>query len=494
MKYAVKFNKSVMSDQRIIRFLAERLARNLPTLGKTIVFSPTIDAANRLVAELNTLPGMSGRVAGVHSRMTEAPYSVPGQSTYTPSAVLDRFRNRRSEPCILVNVEMLTEGFDDPLVHCVVLAKLTLSTNRFWQMIGRGTRGRRANGTSDCYVIDPIKLVRLYDYFKGYQPSVNSRPGQAIEDEEEERGAGALDPSVPTVSRAPLPSAVPYKVSAELAALHSSVAVAIDAFLRGGRLNEQDAVDLSRQVQIAVEDGGVVVRSGSGSVTADTGPMLILETIARMRQSMGAELDWLELQVPPDMPEEVLRYWMRKLRAIEQLGLRTLADYARAEMDGRLAAFLSTPVVGPVSPPAVAAPVPVRPFAVAPPLVIAPGTMAADVATLCMAVARADGVLDASEVEVAARIVVAGAGVPACPELGDYLRSVIPSSDECVAATARLAGALEVPDRKRLVRDLVFVAEADKIIHRNEVQVIMRSAAALGGLEGYAEGLLDARA
>src|SRR4029077_16153887 len=85
--------------------------------------------------------------------------------------VLERFQKRGAKPSILVNVDMLTEGFDDPLIRSVVLARLTLSTNRFWQMIGGGTRGPATKGTPGCNVIDPVKLTRLYDYFGDYQPS-----------------------------------------------------------------------------------------------------------------------------------------------------------------------------------------------------------------------------------------------------------------------------------------------------------------------------------
>jgi uncharacterized tellurite resistance protein B-like protein len=243
-------------------------------------------------------------------------------------------------------------------------------------------------------------------------------------------------------------------------------------------------------VQIAVEDGGVVVRLGSGETTTDTGPMIIRETITRMQQRMGVELDWLEPQLPPEMPEDILRYWMRKLNAIEQLCLRTHADYARAEMEGRLASYLSTPVQGtpPSQTPAASPAAPAGPFA------ISPGTLAADVAALCMTIAHADGVLDPAEIEVAARVVAETSGVPASSDVEDYLRATKPSPDDWGAAAARLLLTLEVQNRKKLVRALLLVAEADKFVHPSEVEMIVRTGAALGGLDGYAEGLLDARA
>lgn len=47
---------------------------------------------------------------------------------------------------------VLTEGFDDPGVACVLLARPTKSRPLFAQMIGRGLR--LADGKSDCVVLD----------------------------------------------------------------------------------------------------------------------------------------------------------------------------------------------------------------------------------------------------------------------------------------------------------------------------------------------------
>lgn len=51
---------------------------------------------------------------------------------------LSRFK--RGEIDILVNVEILTTGFDDPETGCILMARPTKSKNLYIQMIGRGTR------------------------------------------------------------------------------------------------------------------------------------------------------------------------------------------------------------------------------------------------------------------------------------------------------------------------------------------------------------------
>lgn len=481
IEYAMKFNKSVMGHESVLQFLAERLAKNLPQLGKTVVFVPTIDAANKLVAKLNALPSMSNKVAVVHSRMNELARTTGDIRSRTPEQVLARFKDRGAEPCILVNVEMLTEGFDDPKVRTIVLAKLTLSTNRFWQMIGRGTRGARAGGTADCFIIDPIKLVRLYDYFGGYQPSVGSRPGAAIDDEAEERGEGALDPSVPAMSRAPLPSAVKYQVSSELRRIHASVAAAIDAFLRGERLGEDEAIAVARATQIVSEDGAVVAQPGAGAQTKATGSVLLHETLHRVRELLNADLGWLEKYFPNEPSDDLLRHGLRRLDAVEHLKLRTEGEYAKADMDGRLAAHMMRPVVRHDA----------SPQATAPATGVEGSQSTMDAALLCCAVGRSDGELVAAEVEVAARILGPITGARDGAALRGLIASSAPSAAALKAAAARLRTTLGPATCKALLRGLVEVAAADGRIHPDEVVITGDIAVELGLPRVYAEAQLD---
>ena len=44
------------------------------------------------------------------------------------------------EYSVLTNCQLLTEGFDEPSIDCVIMGRPTQSTALFTQMIGRGTR------------------------------------------------------------------------------------------------------------------------------------------------------------------------------------------------------------------------------------------------------------------------------------------------------------------------------------------------------------------
>lgn len=80
-------------------------------------------------------------------------------------AVLELYRQGAFQ--YLVNCEVLTEGFDDPGIECVVLARPTMSVALLIQMIGRGTRllGQSyaesvANGKREVLVLDFVGNLR----------------------------------------------------------------------------------------------------------------------------------------------------------------------------------------------------------------------------------------------------------------------------------------------------------------------------------------------
>ena len=66
--------------------------------------------------------------------------------------MLNRFRDRRSGLRCLVNVGILTEGFNAPYTDAVVLLRATMSTSLYVQMVGRGMR--TAEGKRNCLVVD----------------------------------------------------------------------------------------------------------------------------------------------------------------------------------------------------------------------------------------------------------------------------------------------------------------------------------------------------
>ena len=66
--------------------------------------------------------------------------------------VITEFKNGKLE--VLVNVNIMTEGTDVPDIKTVFLTRPTSSEGLLMQMIGRGMRGKYANGTETVNIID----------------------------------------------------------------------------------------------------------------------------------------------------------------------------------------------------------------------------------------------------------------------------------------------------------------------------------------------------
>lgn len=169
------FTRSVMEDSSVVTWLAERLARHIRTLGKTLVFAPSIAAANLLADRLAELlnPMLPNSVFLVHSQLARLEHWGKFNQALSARRQEQAFKDRKDEPCVMVNVDMLTAGFDDPKIRTVVLARNTVSPNKFWQMVGRGLRGEKVKGTAACNVIDPVRLQAVFCLEDGYKPPVN---------------------------------------------------------------------------------------------------------------------------------------------------------------------------------------------------------------------------------------------------------------------------------------------------------------------------------
>jgi DNA repair protein RadD len=85
---------------------------------------------------------------------------------------LERFRS--GDLKYLVNVNVLTMGFDAPNVDCVAMLRPTLSPGLYYQMVGRGFR--LCEGKADCLVLDfggnvlrhgPVDAIRAPDARNG---------------------------------------------------------------------------------------------------------------------------------------------------------------------------------------------------------------------------------------------------------------------------------------------------------------------------------------
>jgi ATP-dependent helicase IRC3 len=69
-------------------------------------------------------------------------------------------RLHSGETRVVCNCAVLTEGFDEPSVECIVIARPTKSKPLYVQMVGRGTR--LYLGKSDCLVLDVVGVTKRH--------------------------------------------------------------------------------------------------------------------------------------------------------------------------------------------------------------------------------------------------------------------------------------------------------------------------------------------
>jgi superfamily II DNA or RNA helicase len=124
--------------------LVARSIQELARDRRTIVFCVTVGHAKNLARALGLLGVPAGVVHG----------DMPADQR---ADVLARFRDGRL--AAITNVAVLTEGFDDPGVSCVAMARPTRSEGLYAQCVGRGTR--LFPDKKDCLILDFADVSRL---------------------------------------------------------------------------------------------------------------------------------------------------------------------------------------------------------------------------------------------------------------------------------------------------------------------------------------------
>lgn len=124
--------------------LVARAVQELARDRRTIIFCVTVSHAKNLSKALNQLGVPAGMIHGMMKKEARA-------------HVLENFREGRL--AALTNVGVLTEGFDDPGVSCIAMARPTRSSGLYTQCVGRGTR--LSPDKTDCLVLDFVDLSDL---------------------------------------------------------------------------------------------------------------------------------------------------------------------------------------------------------------------------------------------------------------------------------------------------------------------------------------------
>ena len=129
---------------RIIEAFETHIEPDWPTL----IFATSVEHAQTLAALL------SGR--GITAR------AVSGTTESSARRrIVEEFRN--GDIRALVNYGVFREGFDAPRTRAIIVARPVYSPNLYFQMIGRGLRGRLNGGNDRCLILNVRDNILNYD-------------------------------------------------------------------------------------------------------------------------------------------------------------------------------------------------------------------------------------------------------------------------------------------------------------------------------------------
>lgn len=192
-----------------------------------LVGSQTVDIVKKTALHFGSRPVLVFAVNVEHAHKLAVAYNEAGITTVALSAktnkgvrasMLEAWRAGQIQA--ICNVVLLTEGFDyTPLppnkngLGVVVVAAPTMSSSRYLQMIGRGTRLKPAEGEfEDCLVIDLAGNANLLETKQIVLPKVlpSFKEKKVLEEEEEEEEEKQVRPERPAVIRTHDPLAISW--------------------------------------------------------------------------------------------------------------------------------------------------------------------------------------------------------------------------------------------------------------------------------------------
>lgn len=141
--------RKIGGEPRRNRLIAEHYCKHAVRYGKTLVFAVDIAHAITLTEEF--------KAQGI-----EADYVASNREDN--QHVMARYLDPQGLS-VLINVEMLTEGFDAPKTQAVFLARPTRSEAMISQMVGRALRGPQAQGTQEAFIVGFRDEWREFDFF-----------------------------------------------------------------------------------------------------------------------------------------------------------------------------------------------------------------------------------------------------------------------------------------------------------------------------------------
>ena len=156
-----------MDNERLVTAAVSELIQQTADRKKVLIFASSVLHAKHIKTRIEEASGQEcGIVVGNTSREDRAEILARFQDKPVKSDLFNDKPNLK----FLVNVGVLTTGFDAPAVDTVVLLRPTASPGLYYQMVGRGFRLSPDTGKTDCMILDygqnimrhgPVDMIRV---------------------------------------------------------------------------------------------------------------------------------------------------------------------------------------------------------------------------------------------------------------------------------------------------------------------------------------------
>ena len=129
----------IARDSNRTRRIVQAFNDHIKPDWSTLIFATSVEHAQTIAALLNSM--------GIKSRAVSADTDPNSRRS-----IVEQFR--MGEIRALVNHGIFREGFDAPRTRAIIVARPVYSPNLYFQMIGRGLRGKRNGGNDRCLILN----------------------------------------------------------------------------------------------------------------------------------------------------------------------------------------------------------------------------------------------------------------------------------------------------------------------------------------------------
>lgn len=136
--YSLKSLSNILGEDKVLTYVLDNFVKEFQN-RKTLFFTTSIEVSKEITKRLQ-----ERGVNAVHIDGT-----IPKKER---TQIIEDYQNGKIK--VLSNVNILTEGFDDPSTECIALLRPTKSLNLYAQIIGRGLRPSPITNKENCLVLD----------------------------------------------------------------------------------------------------------------------------------------------------------------------------------------------------------------------------------------------------------------------------------------------------------------------------------------------------